>query len=499
MPTPDILDMSTKERYTAEEKGKGTARDEIYTLPDTYIKYEDTIMPMSPYHLPSHETNLDTSSVFGPVIDSTRHPVNINFTDHPLIVPSSLFASELMSIELNPVTGELPLIPAFTMDYTCFVHGFELSEKVPIVKWSGGVKTVLPFIPKDGDKTSNVLKLDELAVIKMAKMSLCEPVKFAVSVNHKSLSLDAMETKFRYELGRGNTVIIENFEGPEPYKFAKKEVIRECGLNLKKVYSVHSPLACLKTHSTPQDEMTLADFFAKIPDHNDIRFILDIPAADKWMPKIISRLNNGQKAHVGTRGIVPEICTSIEMLDSENRDLIHSAGTHTMEHHAAEGLCTFVYMKTGAKMWGIVIPDGFSEAQTEEKLKELNDQFICPRWWEDSPQSWALPWEEMGGKVYTIIACPGSPVIMPPGMWHLVYTPVRTVACGGHFYNYDTLHLTEVLRHYDKTRANQVTNTTHISTYRTLCQMMLRRMRDNNTMCTTTSRSLHYVAWLPIQ
>ncbi|KAF9461597.1 hypothetical protein BDZ94DRAFT_1237583 [Collybia nuda] len=428
MPTPDNLDVSTKDGYTAAEKGKGTARHEKYTAPDAYTKYEDAIMPMSPYHLPSHEPNLDTSSVPGPVIDSTQHPVNIDLTYSPLTTPSLVLASETMPVELDPVTGELPLVPAFTLDYTRFVHGFELSEKAPVVKWPGGVKTVLPFIPKDGDETTNVLKLDELAVIKMAEMSLCEPVEFVVSINHKSLSLDDMETKVRYELGRGNTVVIENFEDPEPYAFSENRVVREQGLNLQKVYSVHN-----------------------------------IPAADKWTPKIIRRvsqhvrrLNDGQKARVGTRGIVPELYTSIDTFDSENWDLIHGAGAHTMEHHDAEGLCTFIYMKTGVKMWGIVRPDGFSEAETEQALKELNERFVRPSWVGDAPESWALPWEEMGGKVYTIIARPGSLVIMPPGTWHLVYTPVRTVACGGHFYNYDTLHLTEASRHYDKTRASQL-------------------------------------------
>ena len=39
--------------------------------------------------------------------------------------------------------------------------------------------------------------------------------------------------------------------------------------------------------------------------------------------------------------------------------------------------------------------------------------------------------------------------IMPPGMWHSVYTPVGTMTLGGHFLTYDTLHLMHNARMYD--------------------------------------------------
>ena len=30
---------------------------------------------------------------------------------------------------------------------------------------------------------------------------------------------------------------------------------------------------------------------------------------------------------------------------------------------------------------------------------------------------------------------------MPPGMWHMVYTPVSGMTSGGHFLSYDIMHL----------------------------------------------------------
>jgi hypothetical protein len=66
---------------------------------------------------------------------------------------------------------------------------------------------------------------------------------------------------------------------------------------------------------------------------------------------------------------------------------------------------------------------------------------------------------------------------MPPGAWHMVYTPVRTLATGGHFYTYDTLHLTEMSRAFDRLHGREVTNTTHVSSFMTLCAMMVYVLR----------------------
>jgi hypothetical protein len=38
---------------------------------------------------------------------------------------------------------------------------------------------------------------------------------------------------------------------------------------------------------------------------------------------------------------------------------------------------------------------------------------------------------------------------MPPGMWHMVYTPVGGMTSGGHFLSYDTMHLTYLARAFD--------------------------------------------------
>ena len=62
---------------------------------------------------------------------------------------------------------------------------------------------------------------------------------------------------------------------------------------------------------------------------------------------------------------------------------------------------------------------------------------------------------------------------MPPGQHHAVYTPVAGFSRGGHYYNLDTMHLTEVSRFVDTTQGKFVTNDTHHGTLETLCRMVI--------------------------
>jgi hypothetical protein len=59
---------------------------------------------------------------------------------------------------------------------------------------------------------------------------------------------------------------------------------------------------------------------------------------------------------------------------------------------------------------------------------------------------------------------------MPPGAWHLVYTPMCTVVMGGHIYLYDTMRFMEMSRMFDNKHAWEVA---HISALDTFCLMMV--------------------------
>jgi hypothetical protein len=50
---------------------------------------------------------------------------------------------------------------------------------------------------------------------------------------------------------------------------------------------------------------------------------------------------------------------------------------------------------------------------------------------------------------------------MPPGVWHAVYTATPSFTGGGHFFSYDTLHLTEFSCAFDVKNLHYLTNANH--------------------------------------
>lgn len=85
--------------------------------------------------------------------------------------------------------------------------------------------------------------------------------------------------------------------------------------------------------------------------------------------------------------------------------MLHGAGAYTFEHHDAGGHVTNVYNESGCKMWGIIRPKGFLNAETRKELDALNKLFIREGF-EKLPESWDLPWTTKGGQVYAIPARP---------------------------------------------------------------------------------------------
>ena len=63
--------------------------------------------------------------------------------------------------------------------------------------------------------------------------------------------------------------------------------------------------------------------------------------------------------------------------------------------------------------------------------------------------------------------------IMPPGQMHGVNTPNASFCRGGHWFNLDTMHLTELSRFVDVSNGNFVTNHSHRGTLETLCRLVL--------------------------
>jgi hypothetical protein len=72
--------------------------------------------------------------------------------------------------------------------------------------------------------------------------------------------------------------------------------------------------------------------------------------------------------------------------------------------------------------------------------------------------------------IYDLIHIKNS--LQPPGSWHEVYTPTPSITQGGHFYTYDSLHLTEFSRSLDLQTKGAFSNQVHPSAGLTIMMMM---------------------------
>jgi hypothetical protein len=85
-------------------------------------------------------------------------------------------------------------------------------------------------------------------------------------------------------------------------------------------------------------------------------------------------------------------------------------------------------------------------------------------------------------------------------MYHMVYTPIKGSTAGGHFYSYETMHLTELASHFDGgkdadgvPRASFATNTDHPDLQRFAARMILALpcMVKERRKCTYLSLTAH--------
>ncbi len=62
---------------------------------------------------------------------------------------------------------------------------------------------------------------------------------------------------------------------------------------------------------------------------------------------------------------------STDYLGTRRWNLFHHAGYHTYGHKDAAGLCTFVVIDCGVKMWNIIRPSGLSSSYSAFEAAQL--------------------------------------------------------------------------------------------------------------------------------
>ncbi|EPQ49805.1 hypothetical protein GLOTRDRAFT_134590 [Gloeophyllum trabeum ATCC 11539] len=147
-------------------------------------------------------------------------------------------------------------------------------------------------------------------------------------------------------------------------------------------------------------------------------------------------------------------------------DLITHGGFVSHTHHDAGGAATWMAIRDGAKFWTLIKmkTDGLvSREQVQQRFKRATKSLpkLLEKYHDEVEQ------------IGTVCLVPGDILIQPPNIMHCVYTPVKTVATGGHFYCYDLCHLTELSLDIDRKYGHVTTNQAHPSVLRLIGNLAL--------------------------
>ncbi|KAK7450522.1 hypothetical protein VKT23_012831 [Stygiomarasmius scandens] len=218
--------------------------------------------------------------------------------------------------------------------------------------------------------------------------------------------------------------------------------------------------------------LTVQDMMENFHGYEQIRALLEIP-----VPQIESPVGSLSDEHIWAWSALNKFypikhqAVYADVHLQRMWALIHYGGFFTDVHLDADGLVTFAHFELGSKFWGLLR----CKSATGKELRDDLVKKIVTLWDSDQCELENDVWNyQRQGDLKMIFGAPGDVFhrIMPPGQLHMVYTPQRSIAIGGHMLLYDCMHLTELAR-YIHARHGHTSNDDHSGMHRTLVRMML--------------------------
>ncbi|KIK50040.1 hypothetical protein GYMLUDRAFT_253326 [Collybiopsis luxurians FD-317 M1] len=391
---------------------------------------------------------------------------------------------------VRPYCIPCPKLPP--VDLLTDVVGIQVHQDAQKVLWPCGWETVLPTGIEDG---INVLESDAERVRWMA-----DP-KNAVSDEHSMIKyLDksaygdddgSLIEDIRYLNARNYVVVVPGgiFHHKRAFRTIEDVSIKfGLGIDDDLKLQYHDLKMRAKDYQSGlfRVDTEVANFIADVTNPNVVGMILDVPVAHQAIPHPYHLIDDGANSfrHLNSdqRSTVLDVKSATLHRDSlfaSTWGLLHHAGTFTNVHQDAEG-----YSIAGQvlgdrddpqpKIWAIMTFKDPSVALQAPAVVADRMQSICNYINIRNGSGWKWDgqvWE--GCQVELMYLCPGDMFFQPPGALHLVYTPRACVAFGGHFYSYDSLHLTEWTRRLQHLKSNFITNQNPARVKEVLNWMML--------------------------
>ncbi len=208
--------------------------------------------------------------------------------------------------------------------------------------------------------------------------------------------------------------------------------------------------------------------------------------------RLYRHFDDGTNAWESLKEIYNPQSIPLDVSHARSWGLLHYGGSYTYPHHDASGLGTIVVARSGLKIWSVMRPVGYEIMKTRREINNAIGTLLDEK--EEEKDRESSRWVEYAiyAKAGDIMYVPSLYAtashliqlrIQPPGQWHQVYTPIRSVTTGGHFISYDTLHFMEQSMRIDKRLNNVLTNNGH-DVYTTLV-MLAARLPHLNNRCTS--------------
>ncbi|KAI5984120.1 hypothetical protein F5J12DRAFT_899406 [Pisolithus orientalis] len=319
--------------------------------------------------------------------------------------------------------------------------------------------TMLVELKYDGDKGSLAQLIDNISD---SLSRGCAVLVRGWKLNNPPLDFTCEDIRF-FHLTISQEVVVQ-----DALKHAEQQEAKG-GPDMSKVFEVLSRVKFIE----------LAD------DENTCMNLLDFPNTQPEVPIFLRQLSDNVNAktmtmndvylpHSGKNAGKSYYGVQVVLGDVKRLrgwDLLTHGGFVTYPHHDAAGLCTYITVQSGSKIWGYFDTPGSQDARRENLFKAWDDIFA---------DNVNLKFHKY--PLRTIHLQRGDTLIQPPRANHMVYTPQNGLTSGGHFLSYSTMHLTEIAINYDCSKVPEGkqtmrglagTNAVHPAIHRIIVWMVL--------------------------
>ncbi|KAJ3751961.1 hypothetical protein EV360DRAFT_89212 [Lentinula raphanica] len=340
---------------------------------------------------------------------------------------------------------------------------FFASPDTPRLKWNNGTETILPFLEENGKNSCSratfyAREMAELGIFDIDHEDVQNPfVEF--DLNNGALEWNQWRMEIEPLLARGKVVVLRHCGVEQTIAFESKSVTEAFGLTESTTINALD-MRLQETESTSFCiQISLSDFFTNGAQGHMTS--LDTKIDRSAGAFNILRFTDGHQAWTQTDalGHHGSSLAQLDVLRGMSWALLSHAGSHSSRHVDCSGCSTVFTISSGCKIWGVVQPN-----DEQDPVKAASHIFTL------SPE-YPTSLRSKNAKLFLVTLNAGDTVIQPPLTIHTVYTPLPTIATGGHFHTFGTLHLTEASRRVEM--SVDISNNEEDLTHHMLVRMIL--------------------------